>query len=812
MKFSVNLEVLAQVKESLARDFGRLPALLSNIQLPVRLAVVHGLEAAILSFTIGSKIPWAQYATLICKSFSFSSSENAQSSLVIIHEEDAEEWALYLKTIFKHLLSEDRILLYNMGSPFIHPLGLPSLGSYRCKLLILSSGLVNCLNKKKRRFLDKILQPPERVVVLLCGIESSDTIYQILNIDPHNPLITTNHDPEVYLAVITGIIQQDEALSLDLKRSLKLENHRVETEVTSETLESPAVLLLPTRISCENPGEIFVLLRDEVPDDSVVIEFVTENKWIRTEPHFWSQKVRYMKALDFPAGFVNVNVYCEGVIKASTQIEYYTAVEEIESILQKVADPIVFACQASKFSSAEKVDNLLTFLLKSPIISHNFSAFPNEVMDHHRQGDSHLEELPTLLHCAAKFGLKKLTAFLLQCPDAIQACGIANKYRETPACIAEKHGYKEIQKIITELSIKEDSKESNNQEEEEVETVDDTYVVMMSSESLCNGLSLPARPNPREQPGACWKIQKDSRMVGDGEEQEREAKTGGGGENKLGGNPQCSSEEEEEEAPKGRSRNVVYPERPPLPPRIPVTTARQDEVFNWTPEWEAEKEQKKTDEIHEEEKEEGESEKSEEEDPYSSALVDDGVYDIIFDNDNKERRKGGRSFIMNRPPAPAPRPLFAPTKEESTPYIAQVFQQKATRTHAGNEKLLCAARKPDKAQGDRTTYSTVKPSIPLRQEELILLQEQVKKGILSVDEALEKFKEWQNHRSGLEATQQEKIRQLRDSIIRKRPEEESTYDKITIIHHPDVPMARRKASLSAEGIVYTHPFPKQTLL
>lgn len=60
----------------------------------------------------------------------------------------------------------------------------------------------------------------------------------------------------------------------------------------------------------------------------------------------------------------------------------------------------------------------------------------------------------------------------------------------------------------------------------------------------------------------------------------------------------------------------------------------------------------------------------------------------------------------------------------------------------------------DKAQGDRTTYSTVKPSIPLRQEELILLQEQVKKGILSVDEALEKFKEWQNHRSGLEATQQ----------------------------------------------------------
>lgn len=50
---------------------------------------------------------------------------------------------------------------------------------------------------------------------------------------------------------------------------------------------------------------------------------------------------------DFPAGLVNVNVYCEGVIKAVMQIEYYTAIGEIECILKKVADPIAFACQVS---------------------------------------------------------------------------------------------------------------------------------------------------------------------------------------------------------------------------------------------------------------------------------------------------------------------------------------------------------------------------------------------------------------------------------------------------------------------------------
>lgn len=66
---------------------------------------------------------------------------------------------------------------------------------------------------------------------------------------------------------------------------------------------------------------------------------------------------------------------------------------------------------------------------------------------------SHLEELPTLLHCAAKFGLKKLATVLLQHPGAIRACKVTNKYGESPACVAEKHGQKEVQEIIKELSV-----------------------------------------------------------------------------------------------------------------------------------------------------------------------------------------------------------------------------------------------------------------------------------------------------------------------------------------------------------------------
>lgn len=55
---------------------------------------------------------------------------------------------------------------------------------------------------------------------------------------------------------------------------------------------------------------------------------------------------------------------------------------------------------------------------------------------------------------------------------------------------------------------------------------------------------------------------------------------------------------------------------------------------------------------------------------------------------------------------------------------------------------------------ETVTYSTVVHKIPPEQEELIHLQEQVKKGAISVDEALDRFKQWQNKKQRLPSAQQ----------------------------------------------------------
>ncbi|NXK53266.1 BANK1 protein, partial [Chauna torquata] len=371
------------------------------------------------------------------------SSLELMKDILVIYEQEAEEWALYLKSLFGHIVNEEGILLYDLETLSFKHLELLSLPCYKCKLLILSCGLLKCLNQERCCFLEHVLQPPDNVVILLCGVENSEILYEILTLGGRGREISTDEEPEEYLSIVTGIIQSD------IREASEKADLDFETEVLSETLQTneQSVLVLPARISCENPGEIFILLKDEIDDETLEIEFIADNQRVRTQPASWNKKVKYMKALDFPAGPVYINVYCGGVIKTTAQIEYYTAVEEIERIFQKVADPIAFICQAVKFSSVEKLDSVLTLLLESKIITSEFNTSQSE-QQHHQQANIHLEECPTLLHCAARFGLKNLATLLLKCPEATRACKITNIHGDDPAGIAEKHGHKELRKLI----------------------------------------------------------------------------------------------------------------------------------------------------------------------------------------------------------------------------------------------------------------------------------------------------------------------------------------------------------------------------
>uniref|UniRef100_A0A8C4UYV8 B-cell scaffold protein with ankyrin repeats n=1 Tax=Falco tinnunculus TaxID=100819 RepID=A0A8C4UYV8_FALTI len=601
--------------------------------------------------------------------------------ILVIYEQEAEEWALYLKSLFGHIVNEGGILLYNLEASSFKHRELFSLPCYKCKLLILSCGLLNCLNRKRSYFLEQVLKPPDNVVILLCGVENSEILYEILTLDGGSKEISTDQEPEEYLSVVTGIIQPG---------NLKL-------KTLYETNEQ-SILVLPGRISCENPGEIFILLKDEIDDETLEIEFIAGNKRIRTQPTSWNKKVKYVKALDFCAGPVHINVYCGGVIKTTAQIEYYTAF---------------------KFSSVEKLDNVLTWLLKSKISTYKFSPFQSEE-EHHQQ-----TKFPTLLHCAARFGLKNLATFLLSCPEASWASKITNKHGEDPANIAEKHGHRELRKLITELSVSPHAFSSTQNPGDQC------------------GLGSRCQQEAEVDEGKKDDVE-DSRKETKHEDQEEEDSYS------FHNSPDNLYASIPDDLKENRRGCFSCKGPPPPPPQNLPGILRQDDLHNLVQTCDRSERECGGGLItarYREDQDTCEGD-GEEEDPYTLVKLDESPYDFVLAEEEEEKRKERRSFIMNRPPAPAPRPMCSPVRDENTPYIVQVFQQKATRVPGDNNRTYCHT--------DTVIDSTVKHNIPAEQEELIHLQEQVKKGAISVDEALDRFKQWQNEKQILQSTQQGK--------------------------------------------------------
>uniref|UniRef100_A0A2K5WWI9 B-cell scaffold protein with ankyrin repeats n=1 Tax=Macaca fascicularis TaxID=9541 RepID=A0A2K5WWI9_MACFA len=715
--------------------------------------------------------------------------------IIMIYEEDAEEWALYLTEVFLHVVQREAILLYRLENFSFRHLELLNLTSYKCKLLILSNSLLKDLTPKKCQFLEKILHSPESVVTLLCGVMSSHQLYELLNISQSRWEISTEQEPEDYISVIQSIIFKDseDYLEVNIPTDLQVKHsgeisERKEIEELPEASRNtiPLAVVLPAEIPCENPGEIFIILRDEVIGDTVEVEFTSNNKRIRTRPALWSKKVWCMKALEFPAGSVHVNVYCDGIIKATTKIKYYPTAKAKECLF-RMADSGESLCQ----NGIEELDGVLTSIFKHEIPYYEFQSLQTEICSQNKY--IHFKELPTLLHCAAKFGLKNLAIHLLQCSGATWASKMKNMEGSDPAHIAERHGHKELKKIFEDFSIQEidTNNEQENDYEEDIASFS-TYI--------------PSTQNP-----ACHhesrKTYRQSVDVAEASEMEGEGKENGSDMEAKHSPLEVGSESSEDQYddlyvfipgadPENNSQEPLMSSRPPLPPPRPIATAFQLERPHFTlpgtmVEVQMERSQnwgdpgvrqEKGDELkgEKDKKEDEKEQEEEEEDPYTFAEIDDSEYDMILANLSIKKKTGSRSFIINRPPAPTPRPTNIPPKEETTPYIAQVFQQKTARRQSDDDKFRGLPKKQDRARIESPASSTLRGCLTDGQEELILLQEKVKNGKMSMDEALEKFKHWQMGKSGLEIIQQEKLRQLRDCIIGKRPEEENVYSKETV--------------------------------
>ncbi|XP_059502913.1 B-cell scaffold protein with ankyrin repeats-like isoform X2 [Stegostoma tigrinum] len=636
------------------------------------------------------------------------SSEASSRDLVILYEEEAEEWSAYLKQIFLDQLNPESIHCFKIGCLNDLKIATPKLAAYRCKLLVLTPGFLTALTIPKRIHLSKILQASDEVVLLLCGVPNSDELYQLVSIPRGICELSSDQDAQDYQSAVISILNSGSCQQHEYPaQELCLKEYNAPEDATSDSFiesggndwqqcmgprEDPLgglgsfnavtvpVLVIPNRIQCKSPSEIYMLLKNTVSlSENPEIEFLSRTEKVKVRPTIWNSQTLCVRALDLPAGLVTMSLYCGGVRIAQAEVLYYTPMEEIERLLIRTADPIEFICQAFQINSKDQLDQLLTQSLRNSLPPSGLGVFqslgPNERTEHSDLGHGH--EFPTLLHFAANNGLENLVTLLLECPGSAQASTVLNVRGENPRDIAEKNGFQQIRELldkfaaITERYRREDTFQNNYDVHQCAEKDEEENVYEMM-----------AKCNINSSAKECTKMVENEKAMS-------------------------------------------------------------------------------------------------EEDPYSLTMDDEDPYDLILPEDRKE----STAIVVKRPPAPIPRPTTLQCVD-NTPFIAQVFQQKTGKVP--NDKLGNAPKRANRPKiGESPVYDTFRPEYNPGQQQLIHLQELVKKGVLTVNEAQERFKQWQMEEKDQDAVQQEKLRKLREIITKDRHDAEDLYDKLKIVHPSD---------------------------
>ncbi|XP_041644699.1 phosphoinositide 3-kinase adapter protein 1 [Cheilinus undulatus] len=706
------------------------------------------------------------------------------TEILILHTVDGQEWATYLQQILKSCrkLPKDSTLLYAVGpADQLHGYQFQSLQSCRCTVLLLTGTFLDMLyDPELQGALQTLLHPPHRVVALLCGVSEDEILTERFEDWLDWRKISAADEPAVYVSTILECINDNRgagaqhvgkaAAKSDMTEASTAENPIApETEeVVSEGLKDPArkddvttgnstdvdistpmhstcITVQPNRVLCGEPEKLFIVFTHKV-QPAAEVEFSLKNHPAkRVQGTVENEYTISVLAPDMPAGVVSLTMHTDQSCTSLMPVTYYTTMGEVSRLLQNATDPVNFMCQAFNLapSATESLDTMLTDSLKSRMPVNSLQLFGiKQIEEDNMAAYQRNEEYPTLLHFAAKYGFKKLTTILLQCPGALQAYSVMNKNGDYPNTLAQKSGFNDLRQFMDEFVETADMLKSHL--EDHTEESADVYELMSGSSQ-------------------------DIMMTYESCSEDIY-------ESMVGIIPECAEDFYE-------VMNAVD-ENPEEALLRKFFQAKPHAYVNQG--MKGDKEQRDNDN---------------EEDPYN--LFPEDIYDIV-DGD-----KSYSPSILNRPPAPIPRPESEPEPEKPIAYISRVFSDKVASQRETTETGYPEARPV--ADPPSPTYDPYAGMKTPGQRQLISLQERVKVGEITVDEAVQEFKAWQfdhERRASSIRYQQENLKRLRDSITRRHKEKLKTTKELD--YEISAPLQRNiplGSSVTLECSVY-EPAPR----
>ncbi|XP_029376144.1 phosphoinositide 3-kinase adapter protein 1 [Echeneis naucrates] len=682
----------------------------------------------------------------------------SEYELLILHTAEGQEWATYLQQILRSSkkFHKRSIMMYAVGpADQLHGYSFECFHSSRCIVLLLTGTFLDMLEEPElQAALHRLLYPPHRVVVLLCGISEDDLSPEVFGDWQSWRKLYAEDEPARYVSAILESIADSTQVEAEAERNSEAtdttdapstenptidEIQEVATDEPKETedvakdeeqaeeksanedirksTQLTCLTVQPARVLCGEEETLFIVFAQKVDDQlSPEVEFSLEGETAERVPGTVENEYTIsVTAPDMPAGVVSLTLHTAQSSVGLTSVTYFTSMGEVSRYLENATDPVNFICQAFSLTSntTETLDIMLTNSLKSKMPATSLQLFGiRQIEEENMAAYQRDEELPTLLHFAAKFGLKKLTTILLQCPGALQAYSVMNKYGDYPNTLAEKSGFSDLRQFMDEFVETADMLKSH---------LEDT----VNTEEIYEYMSTTSQDIMMKYSGCSEDIY----------------------ESMLGIDPECADDLYE-------VMNVVD-ENPEEAMLRKFFQAKPHNSINRPHSEEEEKDNQ------------NELKQIEEEDPYK--LCTEDIYDIVDDNSSYN------SVILNRPPAPIPRSEIQPEPEQPLTYISRVFSDKGTAQIKMMEMGGPAARPVTEAPTPvHDPYAGMKTP---GQRQLISLQERVKVGEITVDEAVQEFKAWQfdhERRANSIRYQQENLKKLRDSITRRHKEREKS--------------------------------------
>ncbi|XP_035027605.1 phosphoinositide 3-kinase adapter protein 1 isoform X1 [Hippoglossus stenolepis] len=739
--------------------------------------------------------------TVSCVELANSKSPSAYE-VVILHTAEAQEWAAYLQQILKssRKFRKRSILLYSVSpTDQLHGYNFEHFHSCKCIVLLLSVAFLDMLCEADLQgALHRLLHPPHRVVVLLCGLSEEhvqterfddwhswrkicseddcdvyvSTILEAIADSRHVEAVhesETAAAPELHIAAASSSeipTKKEEVVSEERKETvLKDEEKPAGTRNSfSEEVSAPSqltcVTVQPSRVLCGQQEMLFIIFSQKLdPQLTPQVEFSSESEAAKILTGLVENDYTISVAAPaMPAGVVSLAMHIDGARVSLKPVTYYTSMGEVSRFLEKAIDPVSFICQAFDLTSnaTQSLDNMLTDSFKSRMPETGFQLFGiRQIEEDNMAAYQRDVELPTLLHFAAKYGLKKLTTILLQCPGALQAYSVMNKHGDYPNTLAEKSGFLDLRQFMDEFVVTADMVKSHFEDTEEAAEVYEPMTTRTTSREIMMKYS-----------GCSEDIY----------------------ESMLGIDPECAEDLYE-------SMNVVD-ENPEEAMLRKFFQAKPHDIVT-----QDNNEQPQSEDEPKDNQNDLEQTEEEEEDPYN--LFPEDIYDIVDANCICI------PLIQNRPPAPIPRSEDEPEIEETMKYISRVFSDKGTSQSKTVEMGNPAVRPVSEAP--TPVYDPYAGMKTPGQRQLISLQERVKVGEITVDEAVQEFKSWQfdhERRANSIRYQQENLKKLRDSITRRHKEREKTGKDLD--YEISAPMQRNSywgSSMAIECAVY-EPAPR----